>query len=252
MLHRPGANPRARNSSASQLATPAAFGSRACGSDGPLAIRQRIRAPLRFGVPCSRTNQQGTCLCSAATASRRVAVKSRLPGSPQISPTTALRDEHRRPSSIAHKASRASRASTWMRPGMASLGPSPAGWTRPASMIAIRSWTQSKGLPASICGNRKPVQPPSRGLAGNNSERVGRAGLGKHQCPCEGRDPDARSAPTASPDWAPAFAGEQVSAARRPAPATRDKPLATRLATFVLLLFFYPDSGRESQVSDSG
>ena len=199
-------------------------------------------------MPYSRTSQQGTCRRSAATASRRVAVKSRLVGSPQISPMTALKEEHLRPSSIAHRASRASRASTWMR----SLAPSPAGWTRPPSMIAIRSWIHSTGLPASIWGNRKPAQPPSRGLAANSSERVGWSGAGRHQCPCGSRGPVQRSCSSAARVWAPAFAGAQVSAARLPSPATRDKPLATRLATFVLLLFFYSESGRGSQASDSG
>ena len=81
-------------------------------SDGVLAIRQRIRAPLRFAVPPSRTSQQGVPLRSDATASRRVAVKSSARGSPQISPITAERQAHLTPSSIAHSASRASRAST--------------------------------------------------------------------------------------------------------------------------------------------
>lgn len=81
---------------------------------GPLAIRQRIRAPLRFAVPPSRTSQQGTRLRSVATASRRVAVKSSAAGSPHSSPITADRPEHLTPSSIAHSAARASRASTWM------------------------------------------------------------------------------------------------------------------------------------------
>jgi len=52
------------------------------GKDGALPIRQRIRAPLKFAVPPNRTSQQATPVRSAATASRRVAVKSRLAGSP--------------------------------------------------------------------------------------------------------------------------------------------------------------------------
>ena len=81
-------------------------------SDGALASRQRIRAPLKLAVPPRRTSQHGVPLRSAMTASRRVAVKSSALGSPQISPTTAERQEHLTPSSIAHSASRASRAST--------------------------------------------------------------------------------------------------------------------------------------------
>ena len=81
-------------------------------SDGALAIRQRIRAPLRFVLPPSRTSQQGTPLRSDATASLRVAVKSSTRGSPQISPITQESALHLTPSSIAHSASLASRAST--------------------------------------------------------------------------------------------------------------------------------------------
>ena len=81
---------------------------------GMLAIRQRIRAPLRFAVPASRTSQHGTRLRSAATANLRVAVKSRLAGSPHNSPITPDRPEHLSPSSIAQSASFESRASTWM------------------------------------------------------------------------------------------------------------------------------------------
>jgi hypothetical protein len=81
-------------------------------TDGALAIRQRIRAPLRFAVPPSRTSQHDTPLRSDATARRRVAVKSSTLGSPHNSPITAESAAHLTPSSIAHSASRASRAST--------------------------------------------------------------------------------------------------------------------------------------------
>jgi len=174
-----------------------------------LAIRQRMRAPLKFAVPCSRTSQQGTCRRSAATDSRRVAVKSSAAGSPQISPTTALSPEHRRPSSIAHKASRASRAVTWMR----GRGPIPAGWIRPASRIAIRSWIQSRGFPLSSCGSRKPAQPPSRGDKAKTSESVGCSGAGRQN---------------GSPN---SLRRGRFSAARLPSPATRVRPAATRLLT---------------------
>ena len=81
-------------------------------SEGALATRQRIRAPLKFAAPPSRTSHAGTRDRSAATASRRVAVKSRLAGSPHSSPITAPSAPHLKPSSIAHSAERASRAVT--------------------------------------------------------------------------------------------------------------------------------------------
>ena len=88
-VHRPGGIPRARNSSASHAGAPGACGSRSLASDGALAIRQRMRAPLRLAWPPSRIKKAATPDRSEATASRRVAVKSSARGSPQISPITA-------------------------------------------------------------------------------------------------------------------------------------------------------------------
>jgi len=128
-------------------------------SDGALAIRQRMRAPLKLAWPPSRIKKAATPDRSDATASRRVAVKSSARGSPQISPITAESAAHLKPSSIAQSASFASRASTWMR---FRLG-SPGGWTRPLSRIAMRSWTHNSGFEESSWASRKPAQPPSRG-----------------------------------------------------------------------------------------
>ena len=177
MLQRPGGIPRARNSSASHAGSPGARASRSLLSDGALAIRQRIRAPLRFAVPPSRTSQHGTPDRSDATASRRVAVKSSARGSPHNSPITADSAAHLTPSSIAHSASRASRASTWTR----FCEGSPGGWMRPLSRIAMRSWTHSNGLSAPSWASRNPAQPPSRGCAAKSSERVGSDGAGNRQ-----------------------------------------------------------------------
>ena len=58
-LHRPGGCPRARNSSASHAASPGARGSSGLTRLGALAIRHRIRAPLKLAVPPSRTSQHG-------------------------------------------------------------------------------------------------------------------------------------------------------------------------------------------------
>ena len=80
----PAACPRARNRSASHAGVPDARGSSGLASDGALAIRQRIRAPLRLAVPPSRTSQQAHADRSDATASRRVAVKSSAWGRPDF------------------------------------------------------------------------------------------------------------------------------------------------------------------------
>ena len=183
MLQWPGGIPRARNSSASHTGVPGAFGSRSLRSDGALAIRQRMRAPLKLAWPPSRIKKAATPDRSAATASRRVAVKSSARGSPQISPITADRAAHLIPSSIAHSASRASRASTWMR----SCVGSPGGWTRPLSRMAMRSCTHSSGFDRSSCASRNPAQPPSRGCAEKSSDRVGLDDAGRCHVPPHAR-----------------------------------------------------------------
>jgi hypothetical protein len=64
--------------------------------------------------------------------------------------------------------------------------------------------------------------------------------VGKLQYPCEGRGSVGRSCRAPTRVWAPAFAGAQPSAgperAETAPPATRDRPLATRLTTF---LFYF-------------
>jgi len=191
-------------------------------NEGADPIRQRMRAPLRFAVPPRRTSQHGVALRSAATARRRVAVKSSARGSPQISPITQERAEHLSPSSIAHSAPCASRASTWMR----SQQGSPGGCTRPHSAIAIRSWTQRTVFAGSTCASRNPAQPPSRGWVAKSSQRVGPDGAGKrHRSP----SPLGRRSNSAGPEHV-----------RTAPPATRDKPLATRLTTFLFYFCSFP------------
>ena len=230
MLHRPGGEPRARKSSASHAGVPDARGSSGFASDGALAIRHRIRAPLRFAVPPRRTSQQGVPLRSAATASRRVAVKSSVLGSPHNSPITAERQEHLTPSSIAHSASFASRASTWMRSRVGN----PGGWIRPLSRIAIRSWTHSSGLSVSSCASRNPAQPPSRGCAANSSDSVGTAGEGR-----------IHRSPNSLGSW-------RIAGARFAPPPTSDRPAATRLTTFPFYFCSYPVTRRTESIPRLG
>src|SRR5438067_2130663 len=106
---------------------------------------------------------------------------------------------------------------------------SPGGWTRPLSRIAMRSWTQSKGLAVSTCASRNPAQPASCGCAVNSSDKVGLGGAGSRQ-----RSPNP-------------LGRRYASAARLPPPATRDKPLATRLTTLLFYFCSYPATrGQES------
>src|SRR5918994_7921724 len=105
---------------------------------------------------------------------------------------------------------------------------------RPLSMIAMRSCTQSKGLPRSTWGRRKPAQPASRGAAANSSDKVALGGAGRTQ-----RAP-SRDASGGSPDAGDWAGPERVGTAP---PATRDKPFATRLTTF---LFYFCSFSRDS------
>ena len=233
--------PRARNSSASHAATPGAFRSRSFGSDGALAIRQRIRAPLKLAWPPRRIKKAATPDRSDATASRRVAVKSSARGSPQISPITAERPGHLKPSSIAHSASRASRVSTWMRFWLGS----PGGWTRPLSRIAIRSCTHSSGFEVSSCASRNPAHAPSRGWAANSSERVGPGVAGSTILPTIswGLPPSCKTPP---PHFvrSPSPRNEDASGVRLPPPRTSERLAATRLTTLVFFFCSCPASHR--------
>src|SRR5213076_2890895 len=93
--------------------------------------------------------------------------------------------------------------------------------------------THSSGFETSTCASRNPVQPPSRGCAAKSSDRVGLGACGTRQ-----RSP----APLGS---ARGSAGPER--AETAPPATRDRPLATRLTTF--LFFFCSCSATHRQES---
>ena len=219
-------------------------------SEGALARRQRIRAPLRFAVPPRRTSQQGVPLRSEATASRRVAVKSSARGSPQISPITAERPAHLTPSSIAHRASLASRVSTWMRFRTGK----PGGWMRPLSRIAIRSWTHSSGFSVPICASRNPAQPASRGCTANSSESVAILPcICREGGPLEERwmdllEPCKTPPPCSAWSPSPRNLGEDEIGVRLPPPRTRKRPAATRLTTFLFYFCSYPVTRRTESI----
>ncbi len=196
-------------------------------------MRQRKRAPDRSAAPApSRTRKQGTPCVSAAKARRRVAVKSSACGAPHNSPTTAASALHLSPSSIAHSAARASRASTWT-----SSQRRPGGWRRPASRIAMRSCTHSSG-PDGASAARRPVQPASRGWTENHSLRVGPAGAGRSRaapagCPCGHSPGRAADAGTRVPEAPP---GRREGHDRPPAPMRRASPTARSSAARIVLV----------------
>ncbi len=140
-----------------------------------------------------RSKKAGTPYLSAATAKRRVAVKSSACGSPCISPITAPSAAHFNPSAMAHNASHPSFAVTWTMSRPAASG-SPCRNIRPVSRIAFLSCTQSSGatvaaispevsplVSALVSGvsnwaSAKPIAATSPGAA-NTSCNVGSTGV---------------------------------------------------------------------------
>ena len=105
--------------------------------------------------------------------------------------------------------------------------------------MAIRSCTHRIGLPALVWASKNPVQPPSRGWIEKISHNVGCCGLGKLQASREGRNPTGN----------PSFAGVLPPDAETAPPATRDRPLATRLTTSLFYFCSYPASPDEESMA---
>jgi hypothetical protein len=145
-------------------------------------------------------------------------VKSRLLGSAQISPITQERPAHLTPSSIAHSASRASRASTWMR-FHALLHPQ-----QGLGRVELR---EEEPCPAAIARVRGEQLGQGRG------ERRG-------QAPALARPTRERTPPSRSGARKDSSAGDQ-----------RQTSCHTTHNVSVLLLFYVPRLRAESQACDS-
>src|SRR5438270_6486724 len=98
----------------------------------------------------------------------------------------------------------------------------------------MRSCTHSSGFSGASCASRNPAQPPTRGCAPNSSERVELNGFGR------------RHGSPAPPGSVRGSAGPER--ARMAPPATRDKPLATRLTTFLFYFCSYLVSRRKESM----
>ena len=173
---------------------------------------------------------------SAATASRRVAVKSSAAGSPHSSPITAPSAAHLKPSSIAHSAERASRAATWMR----SVPTAKARRINPPRLEdrhpLLHPQQRLAARPTARAGTRPP---PSRGWRRTVRDSVGRRRRGQAPALAQSaRDRTLSSRPR----------GRTV----RPPPATRDKPARhTTHNVYVLLFVLIPQVRGRSQWRNS-
>jgi hypothetical protein len=209
MLHRPGGEARDRNSSASQAGRAGARGSRPLNSDGALAIRQRMRAPLRFacrrGAPASTARRCAPPPCEPPSGGE----VERTRVAPQL-PITAESAAHLTPSSIAHSASWASRASTWTR----LCDGRPGGGFGPTSRSPSAPGPTAAAFRCRV-GEQEPGPAAVARWTANSSDRVGPGGEGRvHRSP--------------KPLGMARFSGGATAP-----PRTRDKPVATRLTTFL-------------------
>ncbi len=143
-------------------------------------MRQRSRDALAATVPAWRISQEAVPCRSARKARRLVAVKSRTPGSPQISATTAAIPAVESPSSAAMRASRGWDISARITRQGAGSQPG-----TPAFRREARSWIQRTRPVAGRLARTKPIHPPSPGSAGKTSAEAppgavgGRRGKGE-------------------------------------------------------------------------
>ena len=203
---------------------PAPWGRAGARALGALATRHRIRAPLRLAWPPSRTRNAATPLRSAATASRRVAVKSSALGSPQISPITAPSAEHRKP--FLHRPQGGA--------GIARVDMDELGDAQPRRIDPPRLEHRhpllhpQQRFSARQLGEQEPRRPAVARAGGKQlAQRRPPAGAGQP------RQRVARNPPPVRPVLRPA---------RIPPPATRERPAATQLTTFMFCFCSYTPS----------
>ncbi len=135
----------------SKVGSPGAFP--ANGTDGAEHIRQRVLAALGIGTASPRTSKANTPVSAAASARRRVDVRSTKRALPCVSRMTALAAFDRMASAVARKASR--RSAVWtsnMRAGLPPMADRPLGYRRPDAWRSLSPDIQN--IPASLCGNR--------------------------------------------------------------------------------------------------
>jgi hypothetical protein len=136
--------PRWRSSVTLKAGSPGALASSA--RDGSAVTCQRVRAALGPGLATARSNMTVTPEPSAASARRRLAVRSSKRGSPQGSISTAPSAEQRAASAPARSTPCASRARTSrMRAGSRPSSARPGACKRPVSASRTSCRTQRIG-----------------------------------------------------------------------------------------------------------
>ena len=123
------------------------------GTDGAEHIRQRVLAALGIGTASPRTSNANTPVSAAASARRRVDVRSTKRALPCVSNMTARAAFDRMASAAARRASR--KSAVWtsnIRDGLPPMADSPSGYKRPDVWRSLSPDIQN--IPASLSGNR--------------------------------------------------------------------------------------------------
>lgn len=171
--HRPSGPDRRRNRWSMKALIPGALpGS---GTDGADVTRQRVSAALGTGSPPTRNRKAVTPEVSAASASRRLAVRSSSVARPCSSTTSAPRPAQRNPSTAA----RSSMASSAIVPSSRFSGATPSAArpgpkTTPPARCAAAVRNQSKGASRAASRpriNANPAAAPSSGAPNSSCTR---------------------------------------------------------------------------------
>jgi hypothetical protein len=123
------------------------------GTDGAEHIRQRVLAALGMGTASPRTSNAKTPLSAAASARRRVDVRSTKRALPCVSKMTARAAFDRMASAAARRASR--KSAVWTShscDGLPPIADSPSGYKRPDVWRSVSPVIQN--MPASFSGKR--------------------------------------------------------------------------------------------------
>jgi len=143
--------PRWRSRLMSKVGRPGALPAK--GTDGAAHICHLVLAALGIGTASPRTSNANTPFSAAASAKRRVDVRSTKRALPCVSNMTALAAFDRMASAAARKASRKSVVWTrHMRDGLPPMADSPSGYSRPDVWRSLSPDIQK--IPASLSGNR--------------------------------------------------------------------------------------------------
>ncbi len=141
--------------------------------EGQAATPQRVAAALGAGAPATRSRRMVTPEASAASWSRRVAVRS-SPGARPHASTTSAPSPGQRAASAAARSNAASSATTasTRAAGSSPSSRSPVAWSRPPCRSAASARSHSSGVapPASAIATPNPAAAAaSPGSAANSS-----------------------------------------------------------------------------------